>query len=250
MLNYWRTIKDLLFYDLRKKYGWVFFLVFLLLFIALLLYSFGSISSCYRTITLDNGQILNSKNKEIYPYQIPMRILASYGSNSDRRLFRKTITAAINEYNKTVYPNKLFIGGINEELYYRYQNEKLKKTGNVFITIRSLTYGITGITDLFVNDNVILHSENEINYDIDFDKILLRNAVMHTLGHAIGLADDEYSIDLRSCMSSKLPISCIISWNDKIVLKRYFSKNKNKIKFNKTFFEPLPSPSKQQFLFL
>ena len=76
------------------------------------------------------------------------------------------------------------------------------------------------VTDLVWNEDGEIYSvEITISSDIAYDPQTVRDAMAHEAGHALGLAHDDRSQDLRSCMSSPPAYDCRLTPADVRLVK-------------------------------
>jgi hypothetical protein len=190
-------------------------LLFILVMISCLT---GSDCETERLESLNNGQMTDD-DLILHPMVVPWEVI------SDDLEQPRGLDEAMEIVNEAFFPTQVLSGGIDVERF----DESILDTDGLFGVIL-LSQGFVGTPEWdeelgFIDDGGIARMEwNEfgeiyfveiiINSDIAYDRRSVREVLIHEFGHALGLAHDEESLDLGSCMSSPPPYGCELLLSD------------------------------------
>ena len=164
------------------------------------LFAMGSDCESSRLYSLDNGRLTIDGETEMTPCCLPWRVVSDLEIAPD----------AIAWWDRELGEN-----------YFELDNSAWQDNYGVLF----INCGTTGIDDpagVFYDatdgNGSILQGAIVISSDIAYHEETVFYALLHEMGHALGLADDPYSLDLNSIMSSPLIIGGELTDHDRDLL--------------------------------
>ena len=196
----------------------------LMLSICLSVLLMGSDCERERLDKLDHGLMETNDGQVLMPASLPWEVVGEEMENPE------ALSDAIEAANEWFAPVEVFIGGVDSERFAAIDllpepescsedDPGYERCGVILI---SQGYVGTpdwdevldfdddgGVADMYWNeDGEILFGDIILNIDYAYDYQTMRDTSLHELGHFLGFAHDEDSIDLGSCMSSPPQYDC------------------------------------------
>lgn len=191
-------------------------------------------SSCYKNNNLDNGLINVNTSfgvKELHPVIFPIEVVFDKNFecknelihiiNNINKQFNKNIIFTIN-YSDARFDfvkHKFFVGE------YEYLKGVILVDENFNVSVDNYNSSEIGALTTLIWDQYggIYISNITINEMHSYNCKYLYPIFMHELGHCLGLADDEKSLDLNSCMSDNTQRGCKFLESDIELVNKYYN---------------------------
>ena len=184
--------------------------LYLLLFLLTVPCLLGSECEARRLENLDNGMMMDDE-LTLHPMIIPWDVVA------DEFEQPRAVDEAMEIVNDAFFPTQVLVGGIDAVRFEEVSGGvPIEWIGTILLSegfVGTPTWDgelgfedAGGIADMRWNDDgEIFYVEIIINSDVAYHRESVRRYLVHEFGHAMGLAHDEDSLDLGSCMSSPAP---------------------------------------------
>lgn len=156
--------------------------------IVLAVFAFGAECEEHRLEDLDNGRSQLTDGTEMRPLVLPWFVTFETDSSALGPMLMQSFDWWNEQVGFDVFTDNSSIG-----------------FSEISVEANLMPENVAGeFHDVTREDGMILSGSITISSDIMYDQDYAESALHHEMGHALGLADDPYSIDLNSVMSSPL----------------------------------------------
>jgi len=167
---------------------------------------------------MDRGFLKTDDGIELVSMVLPWEVVGDSSTIEHTDMFDNVI----GEMNSWFSPLVVFEGGIDGERFVELGDlPSSERDGIILVWVGALPEpywdepGPGGVADLTWNEfGEILRCDVVIDAEHAYDAQTFRSRLIHELGHCLGLAHDESSIDLDSCMASPPLVTCSITRRD------------------------------------